>query len=57
MLFSIPSFPASQSPTNWVVVKEFNLSYYIGEATLITSYTHYGNLVQFPNSNPQDPET
>ena len=30
---------------NWVVVKELNLSYYIGETLLFTIYTHYGNLI------------
>ena len=28
----------------WVAVKEFKLSYYIGETLLFTIYTHYGNL-------------
>ena len=28
---------------NWVAIKEFNLSYYIGETLLFTIYTHYGN--------------
>ena len=27
----------------WVAVKEFKLSYYIGETLLFTIYTHYGN--------------
>ena len=54
---SEPSFslghnePYSLSPLNWVAVKELSLSYYIGEAILITIYTHYGKL-KFPNSNP-----
>ena len=30
---------------NWVAVKEFKFSYYIGETLLFTIYTHYGNLI------------
>ena len=30
---------------DWVAVKEFKLSYYIGETLLFTIYTHYGNLI------------
>ena len=29
----------------WVAVKEFELSYYIGETLLFTIYTRYGNLM------------
>ena len=33
----------------WVAVQEFNLSYYVGEAILVTIYIyiliHYGNLI------------
>ena len=31
--------------TNWVAVKELQLSYYIGETLLFTIYTHNGNLI------------
>ena len=34
--------------TNWVAVKELNLSYYIGETLLFTICTHYGNLISVP---------
>ena len=30
---------------DWVAVKGFKLSYYIGETLLFTIYTHYGNLI------------
>ena len=29
----------------WVAVKELKLSYYIGETLLVTTYSHYGNLI------------
>ena len=29
----------------WVAVKELELSYYIGETLLFTTYTDYGNLI------------
>ena len=29
-----------ETKTNWVAVKELNLSYYIGETLLFTIYTH-----------------
>ena len=32
----------------WVAVKEFKLSYYIGETLLFTMYLHYGNLTEVP---------
>ena len=35
----------TSSESNWVDVKELNLSYYIGETLLFTIYTHYGNLI------------
>ena len=31
--------------SNWVAVKELELSYYIGETLLFTTYTHYDNLI------------
>ena len=40
---SIPPFPPKHQGQNWVAVKKLNLSYYIGETPLITTYTHYGN--------------
>ena len=37
---------ASQRKGNWVVAKELDLSYYIGETTSLTIIsTHYGNLI------------
>ena len=39
-----PSTRSSKSPYFWVAVKEFKLSYYIGETLLFTIYTHCGNL-------------
>ena len=30
---------------DWVAVKEFKLSYYIGQTLLFTIYTHYSNLI------------
>ena len=33
------------SSVDWIAVKEFKLSYYIGETLLFTIYTHYGNLI------------
>ena len=35
----------------WAVVKELNLSYYIGETIFLTIYPYYGKL-KFLNSNP-----
>ena len=32
-------------PKNCVAAKEFSLSYCIGETTLNTTYTNYGNLI------------
>ena len=52
---------SSQSPVSpgtvrqsfdWVAVKDLNLSYYVEEALLFTIYTHYGNLIQVPEQQP-----
>ena len=38
------------APTTWVAVKELNLSYYTGETTSISKYTHKGTLIYSPPS-------
>ena len=30
---------------NWIAVKEFNVSYYIGETILNSIHTHYGDVI------------
>ena len=42
----------SRDPFIWVAVKEFRLSFYIGETLLFTTYTQDGNLISVPEQQP-----
>ena len=42
---SVPQMPLPMMAIDWVAVKEFKVSYYIGETLSFIIYTHHGNLI------------